>query len=78
MELTEQQVHEQFVAAVHAAGGQRGFARLHKLTPAYINDLIHKRRLLSDRLLDILGIEKQVITAYFVRNCAVIDAPTNE
>lgn len=58
--LTEQEVMDRLQAAVAAAGGQRRFAEACGLTPAYINDVMHGRRALADRILAALGIRRTI------------------
>ena len=60
--MTEEDVYQRFVVAVDAAGGQRGFGRKVGLDPSYINDIVHRRRRVSDRILEALGIERIVST----------------
>lgn len=57
--LTEQEVRDRLRAAVEAAGGQRAFAEAHNLTPAYVNDVLHGRRALADRILAAIGVERK-------------------
>jgi hypothetical protein len=59
--LTEQDVRERLRAAVEAAGGQRAFAAAHGFTPAYINDVLHGRRGLADRILAVIGVERATV-----------------
>lgn len=63
-DMTEEEVYQRFLQAVEKAGGQRKFAKQLGLTPSYINDVVNKRRLISDRLLEHLGIERIVTTTY--------------
>lgn len=58
--LTEQEVKERLLAAVIAAGGQRKFAEAHGLTPAYVNDVVHGRRAMADRILAAIGIKRTI------------------
>lgn len=62
--MTEEEVYQLFLDEVAKAGGQRALAKRLELTPSYINDVVNKRRLISDRLLDFLGIEKTVQVVY--------------
>lgn len=66
--LTEQEVKKRLRAAVRAAGGQRAFANDHGFTVAYINDVIHGRRALADRILAAIGIKRE--TVYHEQNNA--------
>lgn len=59
--LTEQEVMNRLRTAVARAGGQRKFAEAHKLTPGYLNDVLHGKRALADRILATIGVERQVI-----------------
>jgi hypothetical protein len=62
--LTEQEVYKRFIQSVNAAGGQRPWASAHGFTPAYVNDMVNKRRGLSARVLAMIGIEMEVVTTY--------------
>lgn len=62
--MTEDEVYQALIEAVKKAGGQRAFAIRLKLTPSYINDVVHKRRLMSDRILEAIGVERVVIVEY--------------
>lgn len=59
--LTEEQVVERLRAACTVAGGQKQFALTHKLTPAYVHDVLHGRRAPADRILKALGLERVTI-----------------
>lgn len=59
--LTEQEVRERLRAAIADAGGQRAFASAHDFTVAYVNDVVHGRRALADRILAAIGVERKVI-----------------
>ena len=59
--LTEQEVITRLEKAVKAAGGQRQFARSAGLTPAYVNDVLHGRRALADRILSAIGVERRIV-----------------
>lgn len=59
--LTEQEVMERLRTAIEQAGGQRKFAEAHGLTPGYINDVIHGKRALADRILATIGVRRQVV-----------------
>lgn len=58
--LTEREVLDRLRKAVTDAGGQRAFAAAHGLTAAYVNDVIHGRRALADRILAMIGIKREV------------------
>jgi DNA-binding transcriptional regulator YdaS (Cro superfamily) len=58
--LTEQEVRDRLRGAVEQAGGQRRFADMHGFTPAYVNDVVHGRRALADRILAAIGVERVV------------------
>jgi hypothetical protein len=62
--LTEQEVYKRFIQSVNDAGGQRRWATAHGFTPAYVNDMVNKRRGLSARVLAMIGIEMDVVTTY--------------
>ena len=62
--MTEEQVYQYLLEAIERAGGQRPFARQLKVTPSYINDVVNKRRLMSDRILAAIGIERVVTIEY--------------
>lgn len=59
--LTEIQVIERLRAACEAAGGQKAFAELHRLTPGYVGDVLHGKRPPADRILHALGLERVMI-----------------
>jgi DNA-binding transcriptional regulator YdaS (Cro superfamily) len=56
--LNEQEVLDLLHRAVERAGTQRAFARQHKMSVAYVNDVLHKRRPLADRILAAIGCER--------------------
>lgn len=58
--MNEQEVLNRLRDSVNAAGGQREFARKVGLTPAYVNDVLHRRRALADRILAAIGVERKV------------------
>lgn len=62
--LTEQEVFKRFLQSVEDAGGQRPWAAAHGFTPAYINDMVNKRRQLSDRVLSMIGVEREITIVY--------------
>jgi DNA-binding transcriptional regulator YdaS (Cro superfamily) len=62
--LTEQEVYKRFLQSVEDAGGQRRWAEAHGVTPAYVNDMVNRRRKLSVRVLAMIGIEMEVTTIY--------------
>jgi DNA-binding transcriptional regulator YdaS (Cro superfamily) len=62
--LTEEEVYKRFLKSVQDAGGQRRWAAAHSVTPAYVNDMVNKRRKLSERVLAMIGIESETITVY--------------
>lgn len=62
--MSEQDVYDRFLAAILALGGQRNLANRANLTPSYINDMVHKRRPISDRMLKVIGIERVVTVEY--------------
>lgn len=62
--MTEEQVYQHLLEAIKRAGGQRPFAQQIKVTPSYINDVVNKRRLMSDRILAVIGIERVITVTY--------------
>lgn len=62
--MTEDQVYQRLLEAIDRAGGQRPFAARIKVTPSYINDVVNKRRLMSDRILSAIGIERIITITY--------------
>lgn len=60
--LTEQEVRERLRSAIVASGSQRNFAAQHRLTVAYVNDVLHGRRALADRILAAIGIEREIVS----------------
>lgn len=77
-ELTEAEVYERLHAAIAELGSQRAFATKVGLTPAYINDVVHRRRLLSDTMLAAIGIERIVTTTYRETEHSGTDSGTTE
>ena len=59
--LTEQEVLERLRTAIKRAGGQRAFAKQAGLTPAYVNDVVHGRRALADKILSTIGVKRTVM-----------------
>lgn len=62
--MTEEQVYQLLLEEIGQAGGQRAFAQRVGVTPSYINDVVNKRRLMSDRILSAIGIERVVTHTY--------------
>lgn len=63
--MTEEEAYRRFLEYVGRPNmGQRGFALALGLSPSYINDVVHKRRALSDRILRHIGIERVVVVEY--------------
>lgn len=62
--MTEDEVYQRLRDAIDRAGGQRSFARQIGVTPSYINDVVNKRRLMSDRILAAIGIKRVVTYTY--------------
>ncbi len=62
--MTEEEVYRHLLGAIDQAGGQRPFARQLGVTPSYINDVVNKRRLMSDRILGAIGIKRVVTFTY--------------
>lgn len=59
--LTEQEVLARLRTAVAEAGSLREFAKAHKLTAAYVHDVLHGRRALADRILAAIGVERTIV-----------------
>jgi DNA-binding transcriptional regulator YdaS (Cro superfamily) len=59
--MTEHDVLTRLRAVVEAAGGQRAFAEKHGFTPAYVNDVLHGRRALADRICAAIGVRRTVV-----------------
>lgn len=72
--LTEDEVYQRLAEAVQRAGGVRAYARQLGVVPSYISDLIHKRRTLSDRILEELGLERHIVITYW----EIGDAPDKQ
>lgn len=68
--MTEDQVYQLLIETIRQAGGQRAFAQRIGVTPSYINDVVNKRRLMSDRILAAIGIERVVTYSYRELNVA--------
>lgn len=66
--MTEDQVYQLLLEQIKRAGGQRAFAQALGVTPSYINDVVNKRRLMSDRILAAIGIERQVTYTFHEKN----------
>lgn len=62
--MTEEEVYQRLLAAIERVGGQRSFAKRIGVTPSYVNDVVNKRRLMSDRILATIGIERVTTVAY--------------
>ena len=61
---TESEAHELLIQTIRAEGTQSDFARKHQLTNGYVCDLVAHRRGLSERILEILGMEREVTVTY--------------
>jgi hypothetical protein len=59
--LTEQEVMERLREMVREAGGQRAFAAEHGFTVGYVNDVLHGKRALADRILATIGVERRIV-----------------
>ena len=59
--MTETEMRGIVAKCVEQAGGQRALAKLLKFTPAYINDVLHGRRAISDEFASRLGYKRTVI-----------------
>lgn len=62
--MTEDQVYQHLLAVIERVGGQRAFAQQIRVTPSYINDVVNKRRLMSDRILAAIGVERVITIEY--------------
>lgn len=62
--MTEQELYDRFIAAVLEAGGQAKFAGKLGMSATYVNDMVHKRRPLSDHVLRLIGIERITTVVY--------------
>jgi DNA-binding transcriptional regulator YdaS (Cro superfamily) len=69
--LTEAEVIARLQSAVVAAGGQRAFAKANGFTVAYVNDVLHGRRALADRIIATVGVERSVIRKVVYREKGV-------
>ena len=58
--MTESQMLEAFSAAIEAAGGVRGFARLAGVSPSYVSNALRGSVAISNRLLQAAGIERVI------------------
>lgn len=47
--------------SVNAAGGQSAWAAKHEISAAYVNDVLHSRRLPGDKITKALGLEKALL-----------------
>ena len=56
--MTEDDVHQLITSLCDTAGSQAAWAKQHKMSPAYVSDVINRRRGLSKRMLKTLGIER--------------------
>lgn len=56
--LTEQDVLNRLREACNAVGGQAAYAKLHDVSAAYVNDVLHGRRQLAGKILEALGLER--------------------
>lgn len=65
--MTEDEVFERLLVTVREMGGQRAFAVRAGVTPSYINDVVNKRRLMSDRILAVIGVERRTTVEYVLR-----------
>ncbi len=58
--LSEEAVRSRLRDAVDVAGGQRAWARLHKFSAAYVNDVLLGRRAPAEKVCAALGITRRV------------------
>lgn len=47
--------------SVNASGGQAAWAAKHEISAAYVNDVLHSRRLPGDKITKALGLEKALL-----------------
>lgn len=47
--------------SANAAGGQAAWAAKHEISAAYVNDVLHGRRLPGDKITKALGLEKALL-----------------
>ena len=60
--LREIDVFGELRRAYEAAGGQKAWAEAHGITPQHLNDVLMRRREISDRILAALGLAR--VTRY--------------
>lgn len=58
--LTEQDIIDRLHVAIAKAGSQRAFAQQYKLSAAYVNDVVRRRREPGQKILDALGVDRVV------------------
>ena len=58
--MTEDDAFKLLKEAVALAGSQRAFARAHGFSPAFLNDVLQRRRGISDAICRALRIERHV------------------
>lgn len=58
--LDEQAILERLRAAIRVAGSQQAFARQYGISAQYISDVAHGRRIMGQKILDALGLERVV------------------
>lgn len=68
--MNEQYVLDLFERLIKDAGSMRALAKRWSMSPAYLCDIRYKRRLLSDTVLENMGLEKQVIYKVSYRKAA--------
>ncbi len=63
--MTEDEVLAMLRKACDRAGSQQAFAALHEITPAYVSDVLRKKRTLGPAILNALGLEvSSVVSTY--------------
>jgi hypothetical protein len=56
--MIEQEARNRLRAAIEATGGQFKFAAMYGVTDAYVDDVVHSKPDLGDRILAMVGIER--------------------
>ena len=58
--LVEAEVRRVLQAAIAGLGSQKAFAARHGFSRAYVNDVLHERRAITDRLCAAIGVKRFV------------------
>ena len=56
-----EELREQLELEARALGGQKAWAKRHRLSTAYVNDLVHGRKEITSRVARMLGYERRVV-----------------